>query len=104
MGTDKRKVTPTKESTKKKSSKSSSSTSADEIKALDAKWLERFSRLEACMLLANSFQATNSQPTFQQISMPVSPKKQSLVGHSLQNLSSSPDRSDLFKPVSCWCQ
>ena len=43
MVADKKNVTPTKETTKK----SSSYSSTDEIKALDAKWLERFSRLEA---------------------------------------------------------
>ena len=72
VATDKRKVTPEKESTKK-SSKSSSSSSFDEIKALETKWLERFSRLEAILL---AFQPTTGQVSCQHISMPVSLKRQ----------------------------
>ena len=76
----KRKVTPTKESAKKKSCKSPSS--SDGIKALEDKWSQRFSRLEA-MILAKSVQLPAGQPTLQQISIPVSPKKKPPV-HSLQ--------------------
>ena len=77
VASNKRKATQTKESTKKKPSKSSRS--SDEIKVLGAKWFERFSRLEA-MLLVKNFQPSTGQPTFQQILMPVSPKKHSPVG------------------------
>ena len=54
VATDQRKSTHPKESTKQKSSKLSSSSSSDEIKALNTKSSERFSRLEA-MLMARTF-------------------------------------------------
>ena len=60
--TDKRKATLTKESTKK-SSKLSSFAASEEIKALDKKWLERFSRLEA-MIIASTLQPATGQPSF----------------------------------------
>ena len=70
-----KKTTPTKETTKKKlSSKSYSSTNSasDDLKALDVKWSERFSRLEA-MLPAETFQQPTSQLVFQQVTVAVSP-------------------------------
>ena len=62
MATDKKMATPVKESANTKSSKLFSSV-AEDIKALDKKWSERFSKLEA-MLIARTFQPTTSQPSF----------------------------------------
>ena len=56
----------------------SSSAVSDDIKALYEKWMERFSRLGA-MFIAKTITCTASQPSFQQISVPVSPKKYSPV-------------------------
>ena len=69
VATDMMKGTTAKEATRKRSSESSTSSSTDYLEALDTKWSERFSRLEA-MLLAQ---------TFQQISVSVSPEKHSRV-------------------------
>ena len=48
---EKRKSTPGKDSSKKKPAKSTKSISSDELKALDFKWLEKFSKLEAILLV-----------------------------------------------------
>ena len=75
MTTSKKKTTKRtcQEKTSSKSSSSISSTGED-IKALYAKWSERFSRLET--VLANTFQHAVSPPVFQQVTILVSPLKQ----------------------------